>query len=153
MRYSFITFAAALLGQAAVATPLADVDAPSIAASLPVSKLFISAAHVRSNITAPQSKALHPIVKRQEFPATLLLCTLQNCASGCRQVDIASVTQNECELVSVFFSAAIVQPSNEGLPFGVDVGPNPCLSLSQIPTVNECFNLHGALFNAFDLIP
>ncbi|KAI0372683.1 hypothetical protein BV20DRAFT_963738 [Pilatotrama ljubarskyi] len=158
MRYSFFSLAIALFTSALVASPAighaipASTDASSIAASFPVSDLRVSDAHPHLNATAPQSN-FHSLVKRQEFPATLLLCPLTGCGA-CSGFNLAAFPEDECFDNSFeFFSVAISQPSNIGLPFVVGVGPAPCTSVLEIPAVNECFNVNGAIFDAFALLP
>ncbi|KAI0351929.1 hypothetical protein OH77DRAFT_844366 [Trametes cingulata] len=158
MQYSFVALALALFGHAVVASPAVSkatpvaFDASALAASFPVSELRVADSHPHLNTTAPQSD-FHAIVKRQEFPATLLLCALDGCLS-CSSFNLGSFPEEECFSTSFeFFSVAISQPSNQGLPFVVGVGPSPCSSLLDIPAVNECFNINGAIFDAFALLP
>ena len=104
-------------------------------------------------------KALFTCTREQaaaSSSATLLLCEQRACGS-CLAFDLLSAPHDVCLAPSVprdfrFSSVAISQPSNEGLPFGVLVGPPGCASFAQIPTVNECFNVNGGPFTDFALI-
>ncbi|KAI0351928.1 hypothetical protein OH77DRAFT_844289 [Trametes cingulata] len=132
----------------------------SVAASFPISELHTYYAGPRFDTTAPQS-SFRPAVKRQEFPASLRLCHTVDCGI-CFTQDLSQViragAEGDCftgnfEILSV----AIDQPSNEGLPFVVGVGPASCAEpLVDIATVNECFNLNfgtGVVFDSFVLHP
>ncbi|KAI0351893.1 hypothetical protein OH77DRAFT_1410337 [Trametes cingulata] len=157
MRCSFIALTIALFGQAVVASPAVasdpSVDASSLAASFPVSELRFSDAKPHANLTLSQDD-FHIIAKRQEFPATLLICAVANCASNCQALNLALFTEGLCFPTSVdFTSVGISQPSNQGLPFVVGVGVNPCQTLLELPAVNECFNINGAVLNAFEVLP
>ncbi|KAJ2977458.1 hypothetical protein NUW54_g11417 [Trametes sanguinea] len=48
-----------------------------------------------------------------------------------------------------FWTVIVKQPSNEGLPFQVRVGPD-CDELYALPAVNICFQVFPPLFNVFD---
>lgn len=148
--------------QIAHGTPLAPVSAavkPDVAgvttaALFPVHELSPAGARIPDTVgTSPASafQALHSDVAQQTFPATLLLCPSANCAS-CFGFDLSTLPVNVCLTTSAFSSVAISQPSNEGLPFGVLVGPPGCLSFAQIPIVNQCFNVNGGPFTDFALV-
>ncbi|KAI1788179.1 hypothetical protein LXA43DRAFT_1063839 [Ganoderma leucocontextum] len=84
--------------------------------------------------------------------ATLLLCQSFNCRR-CFGFDIGRLPHRVCLTANPgFFSVAISQPSNFGLPFGVFVGPR-CSSFAQVPRVNTCFNIIGGPFQKVALSP
>lgn len=154
MRF-FPAILAVALGHVVNATPVIvateSTGVTTLAASFPVSELTAESG-VHSNTTLA-GRALHGLAARQEFPANLLLCPASNCASC-----LSFTTQGQAENICfnpgfVFNSAAISQPSNQGLPFAVLVGTPGCASLVQLPAVNECFNLNGATFDTFAFLP
>ena len=160
----FFTIAAAALVaffQVAQATPLTSLtttvkpvsNAVTIGAHFPVHELRIDSAvdTVQAKVTHPSASGLHRDTADSTFPATLLLCPSTNCAS-CFSFDLSTLPVDECLSTSAFFSVAISQPSNEGLPFGVLVGPPGCASFAQIPVVNECFNVNGGPFTDFAIL-
>ncbi|KAI0774797.1 hypothetical protein BD413DRAFT_472701 [Trametes elegans] len=153
MQFSLIaTFAVALFGQAALANPIAP-ETTSVGSLFPVSTLELSNA-VHTNTTVPSTHGFpNALLARQEFPASLLLCPNSNCAS-CSVFNLASFVHNQCLSVGFqFFSAAISQPSNQGLPFAVDVFNFGCTNGVQLPAVNTCFNVNGVVFQDFALTP
>ena len=160
----FFAIAAAFVAfiQVAHGTPLAPVSAaaqPNLAgvttaASFPTQELALpGVAHTSTAGTSPAVAfpGIHSDAAQQTFPATLLLCPTANCAS-CFAFDLSTFPLDECFATSSFTSVAISQPSNEGLPFAVLVGPAGCLSFAQIPTVNTCFNVNGGPFSDFALV-
>lgn len=154
MRF-FLAILAVALGHVVNATPVIvateSTGVTTLAASFPVSELSIESS-VHSNTTLA-GRALHGLAARQEFPANLLLCPTLNCAS-CLSFTTQAQAENTCFNAGfVFDSAAISQPSNQGLPFAVLVGTPGCAALAQIPTVNECFNLNGGPFTTFAFLP
>ncbi|KAH9945904.1 uncharacterized protein BXZ73DRAFT_95422 [Epithele typhae] len=82
------------------------------------------------------------------FPAVLLLCSSFNCAN-CLSYNLQTTTVDTCLATSAFSSVSISQPSNQGLPFAVYVGPSGCTNFAKIPVVNTCFNLVGGSFSNF----
>ena len=163
----FFTIAAAALVaffQVAQATPLTSLtttvkpvsNAVTIGAHFPVHELRIGDSaidSVQAKVTHPSASGLHSDTADATFPATLLLCPSTNCAS-CFSFDLSTLPVDEClfDSSSSFESVAISQPSNEGLPFAVLVGPTGCASFAQIPTVNECFNINGGPFADFAVV-
>ena len=159
-----ITVAALIaLAQVAHGNPLSPIaaSAPPTSGAVTTASSFpqheLGAAGAASAATAGTSPAsafaaLNGDTAQQTFPATLLLCPGTGCAS-CFGFDLSTFPFDECFATSFSFeSVAISQPSNEGLPFGVLVGPPGCASFAQIPTVNECFNVNGGPFTDFALI-
>ncbi|KAI8996337.1 hypothetical protein BD414DRAFT_477607 [Trametes punicea] len=145
MRSTFAAVALALLGQAVYASPL-TAETTDVAAAFPVVDLSSVQAH--PNITLSQG-GIHIDAAQQEFPATLLFCPTVSCIS-CFGIDLSSVPTNECLASGVnFASVSINQPSNEGLPFGVFVGPPGCESFVQLPAVNTCYNVNPAPFTDY----
>ncbi|RPD53656.1 hypothetical protein L227DRAFT_481056, partial [Lentinus tigrinus ALCF2SS1-6] len=121
-----------------------------IAAKFPVHELGSASVAAHSNSTLASASGVHSDAADAIFPATLLLCPSFNCAS-CFSFDLSTLPIDQCliDLSSSFESVAISQPSNEGLPFAVLVGPPGCASFAQIPLVNECFNVNGGPFTDF----
>ncbi|RPD58804.1 hypothetical protein L226DRAFT_264597 [Lentinus tigrinus ALCF2SS1-7] len=89
-----------------------------------------------------------------QFPATLLLCQSNDCAS-CLGFDLSSASHATCldpaGSTFVFQSAAISQESDSGLGFAVEVSPGGCASFSTLPRVNTCIPLSGT-FAEFALV-
>ncbi|OJT08608.1 hypothetical protein TRAPUB_535 [Trametes pubescens] len=152
MRY-FLAILSVALAHVVSATPIVATEATGVttlAASFPISELRLESG-VHSNTTL--AGHVQGLVARQEFPANLLLCPTLNCAS-CLSFTTQAQAENTCFNAGfVFDSAAISQPSNQGLPFAVLVGTPGCAALAQIPTVNECFNLNGGPFTTFAFLP
>ena len=75
-----------------------------------------------------------------------------NCAS-CVDFNLAifGLPQPCLSDINGFNSVGISQPSAEGLPFAVLVGPPGCESFAQFPTVNECFNVNGGPWDQWAL--
>ncbi|CDO68195.1 hypothetical protein BN946_scf184938.g47 [Trametes cinnabarina] len=145
MRFTIFAVAAVAFGQAVFASPLTP-ETTDIAAKFPVFDLDKVQAH--PNITLTQG-GIHIDAAQAEFPATLLLCTTTSCIS-CFGFDLSTLPTNECIASGINFqSAAISQPSNEGLPFGVFVGPGGCASFAQLPAVNTCYNVNPAPFSDY----
>ncbi|KAI0351931.1 hypothetical protein OH77DRAFT_844212 [Trametes cingulata] len=145
MLFSFAIAAIAFFGQAVYASPL-SAETTSVAASFPV--LDITSAKAHPNITLGHG-GIHADAAQAEFPATLLLCPTASCIS-CFGFDLSVVPTNECLAAGLsYVSVAINQPSNEGLPFGVFIGPPGCASFLQIPAVNTCYNINGATFSDY----
>ncbi|RPD64089.1 hypothetical protein L226DRAFT_533400 [Lentinus tigrinus ALCF2SS1-7] len=159
MYFAIAAVALVALSQLAQATPLSPVavsvkpagEAVNFAAKFPVHDLGSIAA--QPNVTLASSSGVHTDVADATFPATLLLCPSVSCLS-CFSFDLSTIPQNECliDTSSTFSSVAISQPSNEGLPFEVLVGPTGCLSFAQIPAVNECFNVNNGPFTDFAIL-
>ncbi|OJT08606.1 hypothetical protein TRAPUB_533 [Trametes pubescens] len=145
MHYSLVTFTLALAGLTVSATPI-TLDASTLAASFPIRQLSVPGG-VHPNSTLPSSD-FRALAARQEFPANLLLCQLVNC-QGCTSFPIQGEIQDTCIAPGfIYTSAAIAQPSNEGLTdFLCDVGTTGCAEVATLPTVNECFNLSGGTFD------
>ncbi|KAI0629110.1 hypothetical protein C8Q77DRAFT_305620 [Trametes polyzona] len=147
MHYSFVALAlTALLAPAVHANPIASIPPLSAAAAhFPISQLNITEA--RHSGTSPRG-GIAVDTTQATFPANLLLCPSVNCLS-CFSINLANQPLDECFAApGTFITAAISQPSNQGLPFGVLVGTSGCASVAQLPAVNECFNLNGP--GAFD---
>ncbi|KAI0657955.1 hypothetical protein C8Q70DRAFT_934583 [Cubamyces menziesii] len=151
MQYAFVALALALFGQA-VANPIVGSEAEStVPASFPVSDLTFGDVHTGTTLS---QGGIHIDSAQQEFPASLFLCRATGCAS-CTSFDLSTAPLNQCltpNPIFSFVSVAIIQPSNEGLPFETTVGTTGCGQLLQIPTVNECFNVNGAVFETFALL-
>ncbi|KAI0644243.1 hypothetical protein C8Q79DRAFT_1012044 [Trametes meyenii] len=104
-----------------------------------------------TTLPLPGSSKVHALDVPGEFPATLLLCPTTNCIS-CFGFDLSSTPHNQCLNGGLDFVSVIInQPANVGLPFGVFAGPPGCMSFSQIPSVNTCFNINGATFTDYSL--
>ncbi|KAI0657963.1 hypothetical protein C8Q70DRAFT_918529 [Cubamyces menziesii] len=140
--FALTAIALALFSQTAFAAP-PSTEATDIASKFPVFDFGSIQAH--PNVTLAQG-GIHVDAAQQEFPATLLLCPTASCIS-CFRFDLSATTTNECFAAGFdFASFSIDQPSNEGLSFGVFVGPPGCLSFFQIPEVNACFNVVNGTF-------
>ncbi|CDO68209.1 hypothetical protein BN946_scf184938.g61 [Trametes cinnabarina] len=149
MRFTFLALAAAALSQSTVivATPLTAV-ATDIAAKFPV--FDIDKVHAQPNVTLSQG-GIRVDTAQAEFPATLLLCPTTNCIS-CFGFDLSSMPTHECIVPGFTFqSVSINQPSNQGLPFGVFVGPGGCVSFASLPAVNTCYNVIPAPFSDYSV--
>ncbi|KAI0372685.1 hypothetical protein BV20DRAFT_39257 [Pilatotrama ljubarskyi] len=145
MLFTFAIAALALLGQAVDASVLAT-EATNVAASFPV--VDITSAKAHPNITLGHG-GIHADAAQAEFPATLLLCPTTSCIS-CFGFDLSATPTNLCLAAGFSYSSvAINQPSNEGLPFGVFIGPPGCASFLQIPAVNTCYNINGGTFSDY----
>ncbi|KAI0334581.1 hypothetical protein GY45DRAFT_1318162 [Cubamyces sp. BRFM 1775] len=151
MQYTFVALAIAFFGQA-LANPIVGSEIEStVPSSFPVSDLTFGDVHTGTTLS---QGGLHTDSAQQEFPASLFLCRADNCVS-CTSFDLSTAPFNECltpNPIFSFVSAAIVQPSNEGLPFETTVGTTGCGQLLQLPEVNECFNLNGGVFETFALL-
>ncbi|KAI0823347.1 hypothetical protein BC628DRAFT_1420933 [Trametes gibbosa] len=156
MRFSFITVALILFTQSACAFPAsatpASPEPAAIAMSFPIAQL--GASSTKSNTTLPLG-GIHMDAAQQTFPATLLLCELENCAN-CEELSLQVLAENLGTCFGAAFpyiSVAISQPSNEGLPFIVGAAVPGCSSFLAIPTVNVCFNINAPteLFEEFIL--
>ncbi|KAH9888996.1 hypothetical protein C8Q73DRAFT_175524 [Cubamyces lactineus] len=149
MQYAFIALAIALFGQA-VANPIVGSEAEAtVPASFPISDLTFGAIHTGTTLS---QGGIHTDSAQQEFPASILLCRATNCVS-CTSFDLSTAPLNECltpNPIFSFVSVAIVQSSNEGLPFETTVGTPGCSELLQIPTVNECFNINNGGSEPFE---
>ena len=152
LNLAFVTIATALLSKSALANPVSRKT--TISPDFPISPKTLT----RDNLTAhpeisknPKSLSSLGLAARQEFPASLVICPLQNCLE-CSAIDLSALPFNECLVSSeLFVSVAIEQPSGEGLPFEVLVGPSTCSDFLQIPAVNECFNI-GEVFADIALV-
>ena len=145
--FAFAAIALALFGQTAFAAP-PSTEATDIASKFPVFDFGSIQAH--PNVTLAPG-GIHVDAAQQTFPATLLLCPTTSCIS-CFGFDLSAIPANNCLTAGFnFASFSINQPSNEGLPFGVFVGPPGCTSFFQIPEVNECFNVVNGTFADYSL--
>ena len=112
--------------------------------NIPVSPQTITRANFTMRPSLPK-EGLSRLVARQEFPATLQFCSQENCqpAGACLAVSIEGQFLNECSTIEdeSFPSVFIQQPSGEGFPFEVLVGPAGCEEFAVIPAVNTCFNI------------
>ena len=143
---------AALSRAAPSASNAVQPKAKGVAVNFPVRTLDVSAARAPST-SLTNAKASRAIIKRQEFPADLLVCAESNCGL-CEEFSLSGLAEDECFFVDFSgISVAISQPSGQGLPFAVEIGEAGCPSLTQVPTVNECFNLNGFSFDSFALLP
>ncbi|KAI0666828.1 hypothetical protein C8Q78DRAFT_424401 [Trametes maxima] len=148
MRFTLTILLAIACGQTVRAGPL-STDTNTLTRA-PVADLNVFGIH--SNVTLGRGN-IHSGVAGATFPADLLVCAEANCAGACDAFDLSKIPEDVCLGTSQFFSAGISQPSDSGLPFAVTVGTLGCDSLVQIPTVNTCFNLNGASFATFELLP
>ncbi|KAI0741736.1 hypothetical protein C8Q80DRAFT_152650 [Daedaleopsis nitida] len=84
--------------------------------------------------------------------ATLLLCQNTDCG-GCQGFDLNAAPRDACLVPSEssfqFWSVAISQPRDSGLPYGVLVGPGGCTEFSYIPRVNTCYDVPNPPFTEF----
>ncbi|KAH9945202.1 uncharacterized protein BXZ73DRAFT_96192 [Epithele typhae] len=160
--FSFTLVAAALVAYAH-ANPIdasaSDASASELtaAASFPRLDFTSSLAPLPTsaeNGTLPSDSFQGPSTDLGEpiFPPTLLVCLSLNCAN-CVLYDLLATPVNICLRTIPFVSVGIAQPSNEGLPFGVFVGPSGCHSFVKIPAVNTCLNvISGGPFSDFALV-
>ncbi|KAI0629113.1 hypothetical protein C8Q77DRAFT_306023 [Trametes polyzona] len=146
MQFTLPTLAAlAVLAQTAFASPV-TTGLTDVGKTLPV--VDITKAIVQTNKTRSGGRknrihadfgGLPP--PPGTFPATLLLCPTANCVS-CIPLDMSTLPHNVCMAQSFnITSIAVDQPSDAGFPFGIFFGPAGCLDFSQLPAVNQCFNL------------
>ncbi|KAI0718028.1 hypothetical protein C8T65DRAFT_100063 [Cerioporus squamosus] len=160
MSFAIAAVALAALSQVVQATPLSPVatsvkpfsEGVTVAARFPVHELGSVAAHSNVTVTLP-SGGVHSDVAAAIFPATLLLCPSTNCLS-CFAFDLSTLPENVCLMdnESSFYSVAINQPSNQGLPFLVVTGPVGCSAFAAIPNVNECFNINNPPYFDFAIL-
>ena len=157
--FAITAIIAFFVAHTAHATPLTETNnaLAAVAAALPLSPTTLStpaAANARgTNFTSAHDfPALDGLLARQEFPATLLLCAAANCESCGVGTDLSEFPADVCHpAFPSFVSTGIVQPSGQGLPFAVLVGPPGCEEFAQIPEVNVCFNIQGEAFNQWEL--
>ncbi|KAH9945174.1 uncharacterized protein BXZ73DRAFT_96162 [Epithele typhae] len=160
--FSFTLVAAALVAYAhanPIEASASDASASDLAAAASFPKLDFTSSLAplptsAENGTLPSDSFQGPSTDLGEaiFPATLLICPSLNCAN-CLSYDLLTTPMNTCFRTTPFVSMAIVQPSNEGLPFGVFVGPPGCHDFLKIPAVNICVNvISGGPFNDFALV-
>ncbi|RPD58825.1 hypothetical protein L227DRAFT_576855 [Lentinus tigrinus ALCF2SS1-6] len=117
-------------------------------------------AHVAAalSVFALTSAAPHSTTADATFPAFLQFCESAGCTS-CQSFDLSTAPMNTCVALSspapTTLSYNISQPSGEGLPFTVWVGPAGCSVFTSVRAVNECFNIEpGARpFADYFLIP
>ncbi|KAI0633376.1 hypothetical protein C8Q77DRAFT_1157587 [Trametes polyzona] len=149
MRYSFAVLVVSLLPASYAAALLTtSVGAAIATASLPV--VEVHALDLQVNFTHARG-GIQIDTAQQTFPSDLLLCTALSCA-GCTTFNIQGQHKSTCfNIENEFPSAAIVQPSNEGLPLAVEVGAPACTELAQLTAINTCFRL-GSKFKAFELL-
>ena len=162
MYFVIAAVALAAIAKVAGATPLSsDAITPTVKGTPQVGESFTDlAAHAldgpvvaHPNVTfTTSSTGLHALSADAVFPATLQLCSGTGC-SGCFNFDLSVLQRNVCLIdgSSLINSVKIVQPSNEGLPFGVYVGPSGCSAFTQIPAVNTCYNAVNGPFTDFKL--
>ncbi|KAI9061452.1 hypothetical protein FKP32DRAFT_1526452, partial [Trametes sanguinea] len=112
----------------------------------PIATLDRDFSPASAGLTLPGAAPPSSLAARQEFPATLLTCTSTNCAAGCTSWTLADRGDGNCFFAGQFVSVAIEQPSNQGLPFSVDIAPANCENWLAIPAVNTCFNINGGPF-------
>ena len=161
MYFVIAAVALAALAKVAGATPLStDISTTTVkgtaavesSANYPVKDLDGPlVAHPNTTFTL-SSTGLHSLTSDAVFPATLQLCSQPGC-SGCFNFDLSVLHRNQCIIdgSSLINSIFINQPSNEGLPFAVLVGPSGCSAFTQIPSVNTCFNAVNGPFADFEL--
>lgn len=118
--------------------------------NLPVVELHSDPGAIPANRTLRlSSDPLEGVSALQVFPATLFLCQSFGCGN-CITFDLSVIPLGVCLNADFnIFSGGIVQPSGEGLPFGVFVGPPGCRSFEQITFVNACFNFDGPFTQVF----
>ena len=140
MFFAFTVIATFASLHAAFASPIAEVSATPL---LPLSpKALTLSTTIPVGLTAARAAPRTTLTARQEFPASLLLCTDTVCGS-CTEFNLSAFPAGVCEFsLAGFNSVGILQPSGQGLPFAVGVGPT-CSSFAAIPEVNECFSITG----------
>ena len=155
---TFAIVIAALFAQAALASPLADTSLLPLSPTTLRARDPLQLALARGGTNASTAARAAPaaLAARQEFPAHLLLCTAANCETGtCGAVggiDLSEFPTDVCfPAAPSFNSVAVVQPSGEGLPFAVLVGPPGCEEFADIPVVNECFNIEDGPWDQWEL--
>ncbi|OBZ69961.1 hypothetical protein A0H81_10182 [Grifola frondosa] len=152
MFYNLITLFLPILalGKAVIANPLharsvelAEVSsAPSQVANATILDTSVSAISGSGSVTAALA-GLHTDAAQQEFPAYLYVCSGLNCGTSCFAYDLSDLYTVTCYATAILYlSVEVVQPSNDGLPFGVYVGTN-CYGV-LIPYVNTCYNINPA---------
>ncbi|KAI0800287.1 hypothetical protein C8Q74DRAFT_402830 [Fomes fomentarius] len=141
---------AALFSLAVQASPAPAPDTVAPGTTTSTNPSDFPVANIGSLSPKPDVSGVNTAVALAEFPATLLLFRNLQCSGQVTQVNLSATPANECFVSpSDFNSVAVSQPSNQGLPFGVGVGPSPCQQFAQIPRVNTCFNINGGPFSDY----
>ncbi|KAI0666830.1 hypothetical protein C8Q78DRAFT_1082728 [Trametes maxima] len=148
MRLTFVALAISAFGQCIRARHFPTSDTAALASKFRVSSL--DASSIRVNTTLGLGDLQSNAANANLDPA-LIVCQSANCAGNCLPFDLAVLPNDECfsALTNQFVSAAISDPTDARLPFQVVVGSTNCAATATLPTVNECFNLNGAVFNSF----
>ncbi len=155
---AFTTLALALAGTVrgtpvATATTLSPIiNSVSAAASVPVVSLDLGSVAAHGNVTVGNGAA-HTDAAEAIYPATIFFCSSFNC-SGCAGFDLSIQPHQMClspgfNFVSMFIS----QPSNEGLPFAIYMGPVGLAAFAQVPVVNTCYNANNYVGWDLELFP
>ncbi|KAJ3003227.1 hypothetical protein NUW54_g5411 [Trametes sanguinea] len=109
----------------------------------------LTAAEATPNVTLSLD-GLQPDAGQQTFPAEIYFCQDDRCQSCFPPFELSTIPPHSCfNAPFPFWTVIVKQPSNEGLPFQVRVGPD-CDELYALPAVNICFQVFPPLFNVFD---
>ena len=144
MLFALTALAVSLVLQDACASPVAPfaptVESTHVAVTTNFPHAELNSVAGVLNLTR-SANGVHTDTTQAEFPASLVFFSGTQCTGTASSVDLSTLAHARCFPTPSYNSLAIVQPSNEGLLFGVFVGPGTqCASLTQIPSVNTCFN-------------
>ncbi|KAJ8489997.1 hypothetical protein ONZ51_g2603 [Trametes cubensis] len=139
------TIAIAFIGTSVQATPAP----PTPPTSFPIATLDISAI---SNITRVAGGPHSDATLSPQIAAYLYLYEGSNCSGTYSYTNLGGMQANECTQNNPFVSVIIQQIAPSPTPYEVVVGPRQCPEVIALPSVGVCYNLSGALFEAYAVI-
>ncbi|KAI9063869.1 hypothetical protein FKP32DRAFT_664022 [Trametes sanguinea] len=147
---AFFAFALAFAGRSVLATPAPAPIPPPLPSSFPIATLDISAAS--SNVSLARHKLHSDTTESTGYIISYLyMCESANCGGTCTYTNLGGIQANECTLNNPFVSA-IVQQTYASTAYEVVVGPEGCPEVLVLPSVNVCYNLSGATFQAYAVL-
>ncbi|KAL7280915.1 hypothetical protein ACG7TL_005859 [Trametes sanguinea] len=143
-------FALAFTVQAVQATPAPAPIPPSLPSSFPIATLDISAAS--SNVSLARHDLHADTTESPDYIISYLyLCESPDCGGTCTFTNLGGIQANECTLNNPFVSA-IIQQTYASTAYEVVVGPEGCPEVLALPSINVCYNLSGATFQAYAVL-
>ncbi|KAI0657954.1 hypothetical protein C8Q70DRAFT_1055329 [Cubamyces menziesii] len=127
------TIAIAFIGTSVQATPAPPTPPTSFPIATPTSLQYQTS-------RAPQ------------IAAYLYLYEGSNCSGTYSYTNLGGMQANECTQNNPFVSVIIQQIAPSPTPYEVVVGPRQCPEVIALPSVGVCYNLSGALFEAYAVI-
>ncbi|KAI0334582.1 hypothetical protein GY45DRAFT_1367429 [Cubamyces sp. BRFM 1775] len=122
---------------------------PTPPASFPIATLDISAI---SNTTRAEGGPRSDATLSPEIAAYLYLYEGSDCSGTYSYTNLGGIQANECTQNNPFVSAIIQQIAPSPTPYEVVVGPRQCPEVVALPGVGTCYNLSGAIFEAYAVI-